>query len=426
MSARAAVRKVSCCLLALAAGVVVTSCGEDPGKAAAASAFTYLSDLNAGDMTDACVLQTPATVGLERDVGQLVRRYTVGSNTPCSLGAILRPGFLGEGDPPRPTRTVIQTLAHSKRAFVYFPKGTTGLIPNPLPLFYLQGKWEADATDVFISMDSSAAVANLEEASFFSPACLSEWNASVAEGLVSVPKLPGSSRSVWAFLIGTPMNGASACAGMTLDDPSGGYCETFIQAGGGSWMQQQCARVAGAWKLQRNVWLDARGIAIPASTASPDGSVPALTNAAATLSSASQPGVTDPQRTEPAATSTTAQPSPTPSTGASTSGLPPGDSESGVAPVADSGPVPDRKQCNANVSTDLNRGDCAVAEQVFTAASDAYGIDGNHIPANVIVKDSATGRSLAFSCQVLSMAQEVACGSSNENATFSVSSVQGS
>jgi hypothetical protein len=76
------------------------------------------------------------------------------------------------------------------------------------------------------------------------------------------------------------------------------------------------------------------------------------------------------------------------------------------------------------VSTDLNGGSCALAEKLFSAVAAAYGHNGKHVPATVSVADPDTGKTDTFSCEILTMAEEVACSNpTTAGATFWLSAL---
>lgn len=135
-------------------------------------------------------------------------------------------------------------------------------------------------------------------------------------------------------------------------------------------------------------------------------------------------GTTAPKRPEPPTTSTGTGITVPQGTEASTTST----SANGIAPVLSIGPVPDREQCNANVSTDLNAPNCPLAEAVYAGVVAAYQ-KNRQVPAHVSVSDPTTGGTQTVSCEVRGGAvnyrdDEVYCYSAGGDETFGVSSVE--
>jgi hypothetical protein len=108
-----------CLLVAVAIAAGVSGCGGPSAATLARQAATeYVSDLQSGDATDACSLETAETVRLQNHFAALESRFSSGARSPCGLEAFAGPSF-------DPSITPTNTTVNGDTASVAFAGGGT-------------------------------------------------------------------------------------------------------------------------------------------------------------------------------------------------------------------------------------------------------------------------------------------------------------
>ena len=186
----------------------------------------------------------------------LESRFSSGARSPCGLEAFAGPSF-------DPSTTPTNTTVNGDTASVAFPGDTLPGVGDTLRLDHVHGRWRINVAGAF-RLDQTPQAATQSEELLFSQACLEAWNTAVSDGQVTVPAtIETPATAAWAYLIGT--GSGVPCTTMSIDDPSTGYCETYIQnQGDASWLQTPCVNPPIAGKVGRDVWLSAGGTATPA------------------------------------------------------------------------------------------------------------------------------------------------------------------
>jgi len=259
--------------LVVASVVAFAGCGGSTSAAPRSAAESYVAALYGHALTTACSSETPATQDAQRTTATLLTRYQADAYGPCSSLVLIGNGIPTGASPP----TALRTTVDGDRATVTFPRDST--LPT-VALTQIGGRWLVDLVGDYRGLQTAQQVEATLETNFYSPQCLTAWNDAVSAGQVTVQGLGPSvpSQAIWADLLGSNTDPAP-CTSMEISKPNTGSCESYTQSqGDGSWSQSPCAGKPST--LDRNVWLDAKGQATPASQASPDGTMPALSDTA--------------------------------------------------------------------------------------------------------------------------------------------------
>jgi hypothetical protein len=310
------------------AAFAVSACGSNArGNTAQRAAIrdvarTYLSDLKGQRLAKvqssfegktaisfelaACGLETASTVAVQEAAGRALYRYREDAHrTGCGAGLGFTSGSVNFSGSSVPQPRRIQVDGDQATA-TYDSLQLPILFDNSLTLRYVSGHWRIDASSAWRIFSSPARLAELMDKSV-PESCISSWNDGIASGSLVVPSLAQLTelqfdQSVWIDVAGYGESGCTA----TISSSFSNYCEILTEpSAGATWNVVSCVTPPAVGTHVRDAWLEPTGAIELASSASPDGTFPALvpsnsgagsssTQTTATSTTAVQPTYTDP------------------------------------------------------------------------------------------------------------------------------------
>jgi len=274
-------------VVAILATVGLAGCGESSSEAVRRVARAYATAIHNGDGSAACALLTSRTQAEMNKYLVLEQRYSDTDSGSCQ-------GFMANEVGSTPLGHIRAVAVHADEASVWFDGPYRNDFLEPVKLAKVASQWRATFT-------TNSSATHVAESSDASQACISAWNRAVQSGAVQLPKLTTlAAQEIWADMFPFADSGGGSC-NMSLNGPTaeGGYL--YDEQADGSWTETTGYSTKGKG---RSVWLDSKGVATPASRASPDGMVPALGGAGSgTNTTAQEPPQTPSQPEAPRAPS---------------------------------------------------------------------------------------------------------------------------